>query len=210
MKAVRRVVTIAAEISVVALTMILSGPARAQNVGSKSVSDKMVSMKDVNLRDSQVRSLELGRDEAKDKDRPKAAPETIRQVQEDFKRIQAINTEVMQAYAGGEAPDYKSLSVAMAEIGKRARRLNTNLMLPEPTSVEKYRSKDRSPLLDLNDLIVQFVTNPIFKNVNTMDLKLATQAKRDLTDIIDLSRRLEKSAEKLAKDGSKADKAQRP
>jgi hypothetical protein len=90
----------------------------------------------------------------------------------------------------------------MAEINKRARRLSTNLMLPESAADENRQGQDRSPLLKLNDMIQQFVTNPIFKNANTMDAELAARAKRDLVGIIDLSHRIEKSARKLAKDES--------
>jgi hypothetical protein len=185
-----------------ALMVTLALTALAQQPGTSSrATDRAVAMKDLTLRDSEVRSLEIARDNARDPSRPKAPPERIEQVKQDFGRIQEINSQIMRGFTGGGAPDYKYISASMAEINKRAHRLRTNLLLPESASDEKRQDRQRSPLLDLNDLIIGFVTNPIFKDPNRMDADLATKAKRDLTGIIDLSRRIEKSANKLAANG---------
>jgi len=182
------------------VVLLLAGSAPAQQSTNSRTVDRAVAMTDLTLRDSEVRSLEIARDAARDPAKPKAAPETVEQVKQDFGRIQEISFDVLKGYANGGAPDYKQISRSMAEINKRARRLNTNLMLPESAVEESRQSQDRSPLLKLNDLIQQFVTNPIFKNANTMDAELAARAKRDLVGIIDLSHRLEKSARRLARD----------
>jgi hypothetical protein len=182
-----------------ALTLVLGGPALAQSNNSRRASDVVIAMKDLNLRDSQVRSLEISKDEAKGDSLPKAAPQIIEQVKQDFGRIQEVNSEIMRSYSAGEPPNYKHLSEAMAEINKRASRLNTNLLLPEPSAYEAPRQGDRSPLLDLNDLITRFVTSPIFSKANTINAEQGAKAKRDLADIIDLSSRIRKSAEKLSK-----------
>jgi len=187
------------------LSLGLTQAAMAQQSGNNrpSSTDRAIAITDLNLRDAEVRSLEIARDSAKSPVTPKATPQTIEQVQQDFGRLQEINTEVMKAYAAGGAPDYQHIGRAMAEINKRAHRLNTNLTLPELNGVETPHSQNRSPLLDLNELITRFVTNPIFKNANTMDAELAAKAKRDLVGIIDLSHRIEKSAHKLAKSEAK-------
>jgi len=182
--------------------LLLAGSTQAQQSTNPKTADKAVAMTDLTLRDSEVRSLEIAHDAARDPVKPKAAPETVEQVKQDFGRIQEISLDVLKVYVNGAAPDYKQISRSMAEINKRARRLSSNLMLPESAADENGQPQDRSPLLKLNDLIQQFVTNPIFKNVNTMDAELAARAKRDLVGIIDLSHRLEKSARKLAKDES--------
>ena len=164
------------------------------------------SVRETRERDMNIRRLEL------EKERPaksalEVSPETIKQVNEDFAKIQGINAEIIQDYASGKPPNYKHISEAMMEIKKRAERLNANLLLPpgdsdnedraKPTGIK--RAEPRSPLLDLNDLIHDFVTNPIFKNVNTIDLALGAKAKRDLESIVDLSDRISKSADKLNK-----------
>src|SRR6185295_16855193 len=130
---------------------------------------------------------------------------TIKEVKEDFGRIQDINAEMIHLYQSGSAPDYKRISQAMAEIKRRAERLRSNLVLPSGKEIDmEHREKPaprpaRSPLLDLNDLITSFVTNPIFANANTIDAELGANAKRDLESIVDLSDKINKSADKLSK-----------
>jgi hypothetical protein len=163
-------------------------------------------MREMVEREMKIRRLEMERENNK---KPSLEPskETIRQVNEDFARIQGINEEIMRDYAAGTPPDYKHISEAMAEIRKRALRLQTNLLLPasddtktEPVaSVAAGKQPGRSPLLDLSDLIFSFVTNPIFKNENTIDLALGAKAKHDLASIVDLSDRISRSADKLNK-----------
>ena len=163
-------------------------------------------VRDMRERDMNIRRLELERERV-EKPTFEASKETTRQVNEDFARIQSINAEVMRDYATGVAPDYKHISEVMAEISKRAVRLNANLLLPSSDGEVNDRSSQaasdkrraRSPLLDLNDLIRSFVTNPLFKNLNTIDVGLGKQAKRDLQSIIALSDTISKSAVKLSK-----------
>jgi hypothetical protein len=170
---------------------------------SRTTSDDILDMR---MRDMNIRRLEIEKEHAA-KPTLEVSKETVKQVNEDFAQIQEINAEIMRDYVSGHAPDYKHIAEAMAQIKKRAARLNTNLLLPpdeEVVDIQTIRSESnkrpaRSPLLDLNDLINRFVTNPIFKNVNTIDLALGVKARRDLASIIDLSDRISKSAEKLSK-----------
>ena len=53
--------------------------------------------------------------------------------------------------------------------------------------------------MTLHDLIVSFVTNPLFKNLGLVDAKLVTKASGDLRDIIQLSENIKKVAETLNK-----------
>lgn len=163
--------------------------------------------RDLYLREMNLKSLELER--AKSGTTGEPSEETIKQVKEDFSRIQEINDGVIRDYAAGKPPDYKYISEAMEEIRKRAARLNENLLLPldqedVPKSLEAVKGKARSPLLDLNDLIKGFVSNPIFKNQNTIDAKTGAKARKDLQGIIDLSGRISKSADRLSKSQNKS------
>jgi len=201
-----RIANLTAAICGVILSLGLSGPAMGQQSGTNNrptATDRAIEVTDINLRDAQIRSLELGKERASDKPLPRPAPQTVQQVQQDFSRIKEINAQIMKSYAAGEAPDYKNLSEAMAEMNKCASRLKTNLVLPEQAAYESREKSDRSPLLDLNEVVTRFVTNPIFKNANTIDAEQAANAKRDLLGIIDLSHRIRKSAEKLSKQGNK-------
>src|SRR4029077_21142936 len=132
-------------------------------------------VRDMRERDMNIRRLELER-ERPEKPTFEASKETKRQQKDNFARIQSMNAEVMHDYATGVAPDYKHISEVMAEISKRANRLNGNLLLPSSdeevhdraSRVISDKRRARSPLLDLNELICGFVTNPIFKNLNTI------------------------------------------
>jgi len=161
-------------------------------------------------REMNIKSLELGREK---RSGIIGAPSetTIKEVKEDFARLQDINAEMIRLYQSGSSPDYKRIAQAMAEIKKRAERLRTNLVLPPGKADEQEHNRSaaaksgRSPLLDLNDLITSFVTNPIFANANTIDAELGATAKRDLECIVDLSDRISKSADKLSRVSAKPD-----
>ena len=159
---------------------------------------------DMDKREMNIKSLELERKKRAAVIGP-PSDTTIKEVKEDFGRIQDINAEMIHLYQSGSAPDYKRISQAMAEIKRRAERLRTNLVLPSGKEIDpEHRVQAaakpaRSPLLDLNDLITSFVTNPIFANANTIDAELGANAKRDLEGIVDLSDKINKSAGKLSK-----------
>jgi hypothetical protein len=163
-------------------------------------------MREMLEREMKIRKLEMDRESDK-RSKVEVSKETVKQVNDDFTRIQEINVEMMRDYSEGKPPDYPHIAAAMSEIKKRASRLRTNLILPSGDdisgehvgSASTPKHSGRSPLLDLNDLIFSFVTNPIFKNENTIDLELGARAKRDLAGIVDLSDRISRSAEKLSK-----------
>ena len=205
------IVSVAAFASLLALPTSLAAqsrpnpPTRVNPLGPTSDA-----VRDMRERDMNIRRLELER-ERNEKPTFEVSKETTRQVNEDFAQIQSINADIMRDYASGVAPDYKHISEVMAEISKRGARLNANLLLPSSEGDRNDQANQggsdkrpaRSPLLDLNDLICGFVTNPIFKNLNTIDAELGKQAKRDLQSIIDLSDRISKSADKLSKIAAK-------
>ncbi|MGH9759437.1 MAG: hypothetical protein ACREDR_32525 [Blastocatellia bacterium] len=181
-----------------------AAPTLAQS-NSKPPMDPNEELRNQNNREMEVRALELSRDPADPNAPPKVTEAAINQVKDDFAQLQAINAQVMREYGSGEAPDYKKLLDEMKDINKRARRLNSSLMLPAE-GAEKAKIREASPLLALSEVITRFVTNPLFKESNTVNSKLAAKAKGDLLTIIDLSNRLSKSSEKLSKSGAPAKK----
>ena len=199
------IVSVAAFALVIVLPTSVAAQARP-NPRSSPPGRPPDSVLDMRERDMNIRRLEIEK-ESSAKPTIEVSKETVKQVSEDFARIQEINAEIMRDYASGTPPDYKHIAEAMAEIKKRAGRLNVNLLLPpdeagadnQGTQTEVNKKPARSPLLDLNDLIRSFVTNPIFKNANTIDLNLGPKAKRDLASIIDLSDKISRSAERLSK-----------
>lgn len=129
---------------------------------------------------------------------------------EDFRTLQLVNNEIMrEVFAAGAAgaPDYGRVAAAAAEINKRASRLKSNLRLPEPArksprSPEVNISNDKqlkTSLRTLDELIMGFVTNPAFRDPGTVDGHHSAVAAENLTRIVELSRAVRLSAEKMRK-----------
>lgn len=133
----------------------------------------------------------------------------VYELKQDFENLQTIHNQMMGMTFSNNVLDYKLISEASMEIRKRAVRLKSSLLLAEAEKAETGQSLkgweeiDRGQLkpalLFLDDLIMRFVTNPIFQKPEVVDLQQSSRAKRDLEAIIKLSGKIRKSAEKLAK-----------
>ena len=58
----------------------------------------------------------------------------------------------------------------------------------------------RNALLLLDRTIMSFVSNPLFKNANTIEVQQGASARRDLESVLDLTADLKKSAVRLGKE----------
>jgi len=129
----------------------------------------------------------------------------VSRMKEDFRRLQIVNNNMMRSVAVSTALDYKTVMEATEEINGCARRLQDSLSIPESEDDKKDENKQnafdskqmRSALFRLDDLIMSFVTSPLFKNL--VDAENADKARRDLTGIVELSGVIRKNAEKLSK-----------
>jgi hypothetical protein len=129
----------------------------------------------------------------------------ISRMREDFKRLQIVNNSMMAAVAGQKVLEYKNIGEATDEINKCAKRLQVFLPMADgdddKNDENKQNSLDpkqmRSALFNLDDLVMGFVTSPLFKNL--VDTESVDKAKRDLSGIIELSEVIKKNAEKLSK-----------
>jgi hypothetical protein len=121
------------------------------------------------------------------------------QIREDFKRIQVIDSDLVKHRASSEFLDTKLVEKAAAEIHKCAARLQVNLMFPKETAAPGEKGQNEyqmSTLLSgLSGLIKRFVNNPVFGEVEVLDVQAATAAKRDLGRIIELSEQIKKKAQ---------------
>jgi hypothetical protein len=115
------------------------------------------------------------------------------QIREDFTRLQLIDNEMMQTVFVKKNVDKKLIAATTAEINKRANRLKSNLVLPktddqaqQPDDSSKTNSLE-TELLALDQCIMSFATNPLFKQPKVIDPQLALQARHDLDRIIQLS-----------------------
>jgi hypothetical protein len=129
----------------------------------------------------------------------------LKQINEDFKALQLLNNKLMTSISGPDQIDYKSLSKLISEIGSKASRLKSNMVLPKAETDRKKAAAEisnasvfKAELAAFDKVIVSFVTNPIFQKPDVLEVELAKQASRDLVSIIEQSARLKKAATKLA------------
>lgn len=129
----------------------------------------------------------------------------VSQIFEDFERIQIVNREMLQASANLNAPAYKRISTLANEMTNRAKRLKSNLGIPDMAQ-ENKAAEDRSTmdaaqfkssLQTLNVSVKSFVTNPLFKDPRVTDVQQLHNLRRDIANVIELSRTLKKVAGKL-------------
>ena len=131
----------------------------------------------------------------------------LKQIKEDFKNIQGLNNTMMANAWSREELDYDYISDKVSQIRAKAVRLKTNLSLPEAEDVEKKQldsmvtgvKEFRAALLLLDRSIMSFVTNPLFKEGNVVEVNLATKASRDLETVVQLTNRIKKAASALNK-----------
>lgn len=157
-------------------------------------------------RDQQVSALE------REKQRKRDPQEVMAEINEDMGRLKALSAGLApQASATDQQLNYKSITEGMTEIKKRSTRLRTDLAVLPPVEKDEKRLDLKAaetgalqPALGtLNKLIDSFLHNPIFSDAGAVDQQLAARARRDLEDIITLSDKLRKNADKLSKASSK-------
>jgi hypothetical protein len=154
--------------------------------------------------DRQVRAQEI------EAERTKRDPQLIMaEVNEDFSRLRALDDEMKLVIKTGGTPDYKRIMESSVEIKKRAARLKANIVFPPAPKDEKRQRIDPGDefqllMATMDMLLTRFLTNPIFSDTGSLDAQLATKARYDLEDIIRLSDKLRKSAEKMQKNMGKS------
>src|SRR6266850_3521794 len=161
--------------------------------------------RDLDLRSWNLKILQL-QHERESKGRP-PVKQALAQLQEDFSRLQIVNKNLLRAALSNNTLDLKFVSKSVAEIRKRAERLNFNLALPEvekpvalPAMATPASPQQVQPsVLKLGRLIFSFIDNPFFKEASVVDTQLTTKARRDLEDIIELSGQIRKTSELMEK-----------
>ena len=178
------------------------------------------------LSEQQMRDREYALYHAGEGDKTPAAVEQQRrnafpQIQEDFKQLQIVNNHMMSVVAASKVLDYKLVSETTSEISKRATRLKSNLGLfqvnVEGQDEHKPKDKDqtarnvltvdaaklKTALFQLDNLIMSFIKSPVFAHQGVISVPDSDKANHDLANIVELSRTIKKSAEKLNKDVQK-------
>jgi hypothetical protein len=130
----------------------------------------------------------------------------LKQINEDFKALQLLNNKLMTTISSQDQIDYNSLYRLISEIGSKASRLKSNMVLPKAETDKKKAPVEisnasvfRAELVAFDKVVVSFATNPIFQKPDVLEDELAKQASRDLVSIIEQSARLKKAATRLTK-----------
>ena len=127
------------------------------------------------------------------------------QIFEDFERVQIINREMMQATSKLDDNSYKRISSLADEMNKRAKRLKTNLNIPdlEPDKKEPESKSEmdaaqlKVSILSLNVSVKSFCLSPVFTNPKVTTVGHLQNLRKDISDVIDVSRTVKKAASKL-------------
>jgi hypothetical protein len=198
--------------AVSALLLLLSNTAAAQRAASRGPSPSTDRERESGVREHE-RQLQvlLNSTEPGASGNSARLQAIIEQTRQDFGKIQDINRELVAALKSQAEPDYRSLAETATELKKRARRLKDNISLPPPADDQPLEKRDgelereaiRAALSMLSERLTSFSSNPLFQTPNLIDVQLGAKASRDLDIIIELSGRLKKSAERLARSGRK-------
>src|SRR5215207_6331443 len=130
------------------------------------------------------------------------------QINDDFQRMQLIHNEIVRMLQPEKDLNYDRLAELTDDMKKRSARLRSNLALPEPEKSETGNSNHpetiddthmKKVIVELHDLIVSFVANPIFKNLGVIDSKVIETASENLDSIIDVSDEIKREAKILGK-----------
>ncbi len=167
------------------------------------------------IRDQQKREMQLrrGGEEAGHPTDERAVKAAVKQLGEDFRRIQLIRNDVARALVAGGALDYGRVSEQAAEVRKRALRMQTYLALRDPRDEEKRPHAEtvalaegelKAALVRLCKRIDSFVANPRFKSPDVVNVEGNAKAGRDLQEIIALSAAVREGAEKMGRNDSSA------
>ena len=129
----------------------------------------------------------------------------VNQIFEDFQRIQLVNREMMQLSPNLDTTSYKRMSTLADEMGKRAKRLKTNLGVPDV--IQEKKEAEPVPEMDLAQVkaslqtisasVKSFVNNPLFQDPRVTDVRHLDSLRRDIASLIELSRAVKKSLGKL-------------
>jgi hypothetical protein len=193
--------------TVVAFASALSPPALGQNAqvdnATRAERERRAGEEERRISTWELRSAEVRRPPERRRDANLSAA----QIREDYKQLQIVNNDLARVASAGGELELKYVVKSVSEIKTRAVRLKENLPLPEAQkpverSIPKAKTEAeqlKSSLIVLDNLIMEFVNNPIFIRPNIVNVPMSLKARRDLEAIIEVSDEIKKSSEKLKK-----------
>lgn len=129
----------------------------------------------------------------------------VDQIFEDFERMQIVNREMMLASSNLNVQTCKRISTLADEMTKRAKRLKTNLGIPDPDQAKKDHEETaamnvaqfKASLQTLDGSVKSFVNSPFFKDPRVTTVGQLHNLRKDIANVIELSRTVKKAAGKL-------------
>ncbi|MGH9930049.1 MAG: hypothetical protein ACREA9_12620 [Pyrinomonadaceae bacterium] len=188
----------------VALTIVVAGPVLCQQPIPAPPADRgngeRAHQQDMSRREMQLRNLGATAAAVG----TKQIQALLHKVEKDFNRIVVLHNELVRVVSGDAAPDYDFISEATGEINKRAGSLQSTLALLKPSDIDEKLKRTqfddahiRDALIILCRQIRSFVTNPTITTPGMIDVKESAKASADLENVIELSERIKKIAQRL-------------
>ena len=121
-------------------------------------------------------------------------------LKKDFRKLQIVNNQLMiRMFVPSSTPPQKitnkEIRDSLSEIKKVAERLKSGLPIPKVEVLEQADQVALAPGLQLlDDAVMSFAHNPLFQQPRVYDPELATQAGKDLNEVLRLAEVLRKLA----------------
>ena len=162
------------------------------------------------IEERQMKMMEMER-AAKERRSPAEQKLALTQIAQDYREIQIINNRMMGTAIPSAEPNFLTIARTLDEIRKRAVRLKDNLRLSdsrEKAARDKYNpaqntNEFKTHLLALDESIMRLVENPIFKQLDVVNLDKSAKARAELEFIIVTSQLIRKDADRLHKASDK-------
>jgi hypothetical protein len=175
---------------------------RPDGGGAAGARRETMTSREADLENRQLRLLLLSEPEKSGTLSAEDRKVLVKQIFEDFERIQIINRDILKTSSNLDRTGYKRISSLAGDMNKRAKRLKTNLGVPDV----KDEKKDTGDILvsdatqlkasvqALNVSVKSFVTSPIFKDPRATTVGQMINLRRDISSIIGLSQLVKKVA----------------
>lgn len=200
--------------AVVVCFFALSGIASSQQEAPAGSSDKGAMDRSVKNRSIELERIKRDAEKPDVKGQQSPSPEAIakfEEIKEDFEGLQRKQDEILKAYTAGKQADFEKIAWNSEQMNRHAVRLETNLFPTVEGKKGKKKPKDeksadkpaftlpsdlRSLIVEQDNTLASFVSNPMFTNPQVANVGDNTKAHAELKKLILLTAAVKVEAEK--------------
>ena len=190
------------------LLVVSAAAIPAQNNVEQSIKNARDQFSDIKTRSVEIERMKR---DANKKATNDVSTAKFSEIKKDFEQIQKINMDLVQMTAAKSPVNYAAALNFVSEINRRAARLNSNLFPAEDKQKKDagkkqlvVESQDLKALFDaLDKSINSFAHNPIFQNINFVNLHDSLTAQNDLEAVIKISFSIKEKVKNLSNGVSK-------